>query len=520
MIRKINYKITALILVNLLLLPIAKEVYGSDYLKITSLSANPSTISQGGSSTFSVSLKEYVDFGGWWGGVGWTKEPTVEINIAGRTLYAKRIWSRIGSVGEEYWWMPWPWGPILLYYYQYSWWRFETVWDGKDNNGNFVGPGEYPYNAYAIFPFGADSKEGKITVISPITICDSNWKPLAWDEILKVGGTLYLQAIKEKSDPNLQESIVVTVKSNITNPEGIQVTLTETTPTSDLYRGSTIIVPSLVATGEDEVDEFASADITEPNDSDTFAAGMSPKKNMGEARKEGDEDKMTPSVNLAFMQSAGIEKLTAIYGDTSDTAFCKNQADWFYYSGHGYCRDLWWWWIPWLPPEEPERQTEIRIYEGDKKKLFGYKDAQGKWNENLDTVIFAACSVLDVNDYNGNYNDDWWPLPEQGPSDKIFPGEKWATVGPKHLLGYNYYAPLGPIIDTEIINRWLGYLPIMGRTRAWLEANAKVAMEEEGKGRHACAINEMSYWYLKSVYDSKRGKWRYKIIGPIPRSKW
>ncbi|MDI6704548.1 MAG: hypothetical protein QME40_07755 [bacterium] len=50
-----------------------------------------------------------------------------------------------------------------------------------------------------------------------------------------------------------------------------------------------MITSLLVAEGEDGVDEFADADVTAPNDSDAFSAGMSPRKNMSEARKEGDE---------------------------------------------------------------------------------------------------------------------------------------------------------------------------------------------------------------------------------------
>ena len=30
------------------------------------------------------------------------------------------------------------------------------------------------------------------------------------------------------------------------------------------------------------------------------------------------------------------------------------------------------------------------------------------WNRDLKCVIFAGCSVLDVNDYNGNYKVDAW----------------------------------------------------------------------------------------------------------------
>ena len=399
--------------------------------------------------------------------------------------------------------MPWPWGPILLYYYQDSWWIFKTVWDGKDKDGNPVGPGEHTYKASAIFSFGmAPPKTGTITVISPITICDSNWNELSWDTVLKVWDTLYLQATKEGGDPNLQETIVVAVKSNVTNPGGIQVTLTETTPSSNIYRGSTVITSSLVATGEDGVDEFADADITAPDDSDAFAAGMSPKKNMGEARKKGDEAKMIPPVDIAFMQAVGIEKITATYDDSSDTAFVKNQADWFYYSGHGYSTDVQW---------PIEWQGKIVMGEGS---LFSSADASGKWNEDLETVIFAACSILDINDYNGNFDDDGDGTEEVGPASKVFPGENWANIGPNYLLGYNASAPAGPYTDTAIVSKWINYFATKGITQAWVEANYKY------KAYNYAVIDSQGYWYCKPVYDPIAKKMDYIKTGPILRSGW
>lgn len=487
----------------LLFLAASKEGYGYDYLKITSLSANPSTISQGETSTITVSLKEHVDWGGWWGGAGWTEKPTVKVEIAGKTFYPNLTWSNIGPIGIEWYYIPW-WGWTVGCYYQDSWWIFKTIWDGKDKDGNLVSPGEHTYKASAIFSFGmAPSKTGTITVIFPITICDSNWNELSWDTVLKVGDTLYLQATKEGGDPNLQETIVVAVKSNVTNPGGIQVTLTETTPSSNIYRGSTVITSSLVATGEDGVGEFADADITAPEDSDAFAAGMSPKKNMGEARNEGDGDEMIPPVDIAFMQAAGIEKLTATFGGASDTAFIKNQADWFYYSGHGYSTDSIW-------PSE----IQGKILMGDGVNFFGSSDALGKWNEDLEKVVFAACSVLDINDYNGNFDDDGDGTKEVGPASKVFPGEGWANTGPKHLLGYNASAPAGPYTDTAIVNEWLNALSIKGITQAWVDVNYRYT------AYNYAVIDPKGYWYCKPKYDNKKKKMRYIKMGPIPCFEW
>ncbi|MBU1600026.1 Ig-like domain-containing protein [bacterium] len=183
MIRKINYKITALILANLLLLPIAKEVYGSDYLRIAYLSANPPTISQGDSSTIITLLNSHLEWGGEEGGVHVTGTPVVTINIVERDLNSACTYSYLGPIGmKREWRLVWEYDPfegwihswqwVFLYYYQDNSYRFEALWDGRDKDNNPVKMGEYPFTAVAQIPpfsFMRDSKEGKITVTA-ITI--------------------------------------------------------------------------------------------------------------------------------------------------------------------------------------------------------------------------------------------------------------------------------------------------------------------------------------------------------------
>ncbi|MDI6704549.1 MAG: hypothetical protein QME40_07760 [bacterium] len=179
---------------------------------------------------------------------------------------------------------------------------------------------------------------------------------------------------------------------------------------------------------------------------------------------------MIPPVNIAFMQAAGIEKITATYEGLSDTAFVKNQADWFYYSGHAL-------------------HSLERMMMGDTSFSFGPPEANTHWNEDLQIVILATCSMIDVNDYLGYFDDDGDGTPEVGPVSKIFPGEKLANTGPKYLLGYNAKSP-GKGMDTIIINEWLGSYPALGITKAWLKVNA------DHDAVYASAIDERGYWYL------------------------
>lgn len=109
------------------------------------------------------------------------------------------------------------------------------------------------------------------------------------------------------------------------------------------------------------------------------------------------------------------------------------------------------------------------------------------WNRDLDVVVLAGCSVLDVNDCNGNYPD---PV-EHGTS----PGRKWEAVGPSVMLGYNYYAPSdksgGP---TRIISNWIETRKAMGDIDAWMNAN-----KAQGKW-NACAIQKgVKYVYFKKI---------------------
>ena len=87
------------------------------------------------------------------------------------------------------------------------------------------------------------------------------------------------------------------------------------------------------------------------------------------------------------------------------------------------------------------------------------------WDRDLNCLILSACSVLDINDYNGRYD------PGEGHEDS--PGLQWENVGPNVLLGYNYKAPSDKGGATAaMINEWIAARGTTGDADAWMNANA------------------------------------------------
>lgn len=83
----------------------------------------------------------------------------------------------------------------------------------------------------------------------------------------------------------------------------------------------------------------------------------------------------------SYFKAAGREIVDASYGGIrSAKRQVMNQADYFYVSGHG-------------------SHSNGEIHGG-----FTAANAMGYWGRDLDVVVIAGCSVLDINDYNGNYD--------------------------------------------------------------------------------------------------------------------
>ena len=178
----------------------------------------------------------------------------------------------------------------------------------------------------------------------------------------------------------------------------------------------------------------------------------------------------------SFFKAAGCEIVTAEFGGaTSSRRQIMNQADYFYFSGHG------------------EHYNNV-VHNGDGNGGIGPSAVKGYWGRDLDCVIIAGCSVLDINDYNGIF---------PGESHTLSPGKAWEQTGPKHLLGYAAQAP-GDAggAPTRIIQSWIAKRAALGDVEAWMQAN------KESHAWNACAIEKGEryvYFYrgLKGLYKKK-----------------
>ena len=157
----------------------------------------------------------------------------------------------------------------------------------------------------------------------------------------------------------------------------------------------------------------------------------------------------------SFFKAAGCEVVSAEYGGVrSSRRQIMNQADYFYYSGHG-----------------------LHLYKSVDPG-YGPETVNGHWNKDLKCVIFSACSILDINDYNNNYR--WEPE-----EHNLSPGKYWEAVGPSVLLGYNYYALADSSgAPARIMRSWVANRELLGDVDAWMEAN------KEQKKWNACAIRK------------------------------
>lgn len=180
----------------------------------------------------------------------------------------------------------------------------------------------------------------------------------------------------------------------------------------------------------------------------------------------------SPPVSInseSFYKSAGCEIITAEFGGVpSARRQIMNQADYFYYSGHGRHSDASLEGLPNGPMLTPSLVTSY-------------------WNRDLKCVVFAGCSVLDIKDFNGNYAEI--------SSHTSSPGKKWAKIdGPDYFLGYAYYAPLDTQGADIIASKWVANRDIMDDAAAWMKAN------DNRNGRNACAIQRIDNSHVRYYY--------------------
>jgi hypothetical protein len=237
----------------------------------------------------------------------------------------------------------------------------------------------------------------------------------------------------------------------------------------------------------------------------------------GIAVSGGNQGRHAPSADLPALQAAGFERATVTAANYSEVAFVKNQADILIYVGHGSHAD-----------------HRIAIHGRDWSADEGVDSYEigGEWREDVSTVMLFACSVLDVNDYNANFNDNYWDWKEMGPVDRIFSGENWSIIRGEDgdritWLGFNAAAPkvFGQNGDNVIkgwAQRWID--APYDSVEHWHEST----YDYLDNASNACAIDEGGYYYWKKwefrpdalEFSPMAGMKIWNVRNPIPRSEW
>jgi len=173
-----------------------------------------------------------------------------------------------------------------------------------------------------------------------------------------------------------------------------------------------------------------------------------------------ESDPENAPIDKSFVISGGTEVITFEFlGAQSPKRQINNQADIFYYSGHGSAS-------------------------GSLSAGFSVEPSDVEWDKEMQVAIFSGCSVLDINDYNGN--GVFIPAP-----GTPYPGEKWNNVGPQYLLGYNHLAPSDEQNSDSIVANYGANRVANGDIQAWMDAN------DNSNGRNACAIDrDIAYHYF------------------------
>lgn len=176
----------------------------------------------------------------------------------------------------------------------------------------------------------------------------------------------------------------------------------------------------------------------------------------------------------AFIKNCGYETITFTCDALPDlraVMHVKNQAQLFYFGGHGWANSAIYIDGHYIYPEQD-------IVEGD-------------WSDGLKVVIFSSCSILDI----GNFNRRSFTA--FGKANQS-PGIYWAKVaGPEvALLGYNWSTQEGKppnAFDTRVIRRYINLSSQYSPPVAWIYANI-----QEGDGIAPCAIYRHNYYYINA----------------------
>lgn len=216
----------------------------------------------------------------------------------------------------------------------------------------------------------------------------------------------------------------------------------------------------------------STSDPSNLSDGNAFETGMTAEI-RGKSTNYGNLESNPPNspISNTFFVAAGREIIVAEYGKSaSHKRQLMNQADNFYYSGHG-------------------SHADATLQGG-----FSPSDVTDYWNKDLDVAIIAGCAVLDIKDYRAQSFGILTKAEWLFAGGDWSPGAQWEPKGPQYFLGYNWTAPLDNQGSAGIISNFLsarsGGESIIN---AWKQAN------DLGTGRNACVIDVISsphvYWY-------------------------
>ncbi len=259
-------------------------------------------------------------------------------------------------------------------------------------------------------------------------------------------------------------------------------------------RAQLIELGLLPAQDEDDVDEMAWIDMANlaadsgQNLSDSEAFSSLGYEFRGKATRESTKSLESQPPNSipseSFFKAAGCEVVSVSYGGVwSSKRQIMNQADYFYFSGHG-------------------NHATGHVQGG-----FSPTMVNNKWTRDVKVAILAGCAVLDVRNYRLNTQKFLYRV-RHFKMRGSYPGERWENCGAKILLGYALKAPLDSRGGTAIASRFVEQVK-SGRSviEAWKIAN------DCPEGRNACAIDCVSdsreFWFWDessghAVWTSKK----------------
>ena len=351
--------------------------------------------------------------------------------------------------------------------------------------------------------FTARGKVATISVyaITDVTICkpdDSAWVELEESSVILDDEEFRIKVEIAPSIDSISQCCrmfgdSLTVKTSGTCSNGVSVPIPEDATIVAFSNRSEIRISKtrrqlidlglLPSKDDDGVNEMAWLDMadlsasTGQNLSDSLAFAALGYEDRGRASNDSTQTLESYPPNSipseSYFKAAGREVVSVSYrNQSSEKKQIMNQSDWFYFSGHG------------------SHAT------GAVQGGFTPSMATQYWNRDLDCVIFAGCSVLDINDYNGNYSG----TTEHTSS----PGRQWANIkGLKSILGYAYTAPLDTQGANRIANAWVANRGSMDDASAWMKAN------DNRNGRNACAIQRIDDLFVRYSYFKKEKGFLY-----------